>query len=364
LEDVVSAISQAILRAEQLTGVPVNRVILGVNGQHIVLQESRGAVAIARPEAEITLSDIERAVLAAKTIAIPANFDILHVLAKSFSVDGQQGIKDPQGMTGVRLEVDATIIETLASHVKNLTKAAARANVVVDGLVYGPLATASAVLSKRQKDLGVCLITLGAATTSIIVFEEGNVLSTAALPFGGDHMTNDIAIGLRISIDAAAKIKHALGTALPDTVDRKEQFSVRDYGVESDEVVKRRFVAEIIGARLEEVFEHVDKHLASIDRSGMLPVGAVIVGDVARLEGVVDVAKRVLRLPCTLGQLTDMDTVVDEGNDPGFLPVVGLCSWGHAELFSRAGGGGIRDIFKGSGDIVKSLRGLFKTFLP
>ena len=258
MEDAVSAISRALERAERMTGVQINSAWVALSGQNSAIQASRGAIAVARPEGEISEDDVERVVEAAKTVAIPANYEILHVIPKSFSVDGQRGIKDPVGMSGIRLEVDSMIVEALSSHVKNLTKSIYRTGLDIDEVVFGPLATAEAILTQRQKELGVCMVNIGAATTSLAVFEEGDLLHTAVLPLGGDHVTNDIAIGLRTSIDIAERVKMAYGHAVPDVIDRKQTISLAEFGVEAAEELKRRFIAEIIEARMEELFELVD----------------------------------------------------------------------------------------------------------
>lgn len=328
MEDAVSAISKALEKAERMTGIAVNNAWVAIAGQSIVVQESRGVIGISRPQGEIEEDDIERAMEAARTVATPSNYDILHVIPKSFTVDGQRGVKDPVGMNGIRLEVDAVIIEALSSHIKNLTKSVYRTGLDIDDLVYSPLGTAEAVLTQRQRELGVCVANIGSATTSLAIFEEGDLLHTAVIPMGGDHVTNDIAIGLRTSIEVAEKVKMTYGHAIPDAVDRKQQFALRDFGAETDEVIKCRFVAEIIEARMEEIFEAIDAELRKIDRSGMLPVGVLFTGGAMKLEGGVEVAKRILRLPCAIGSPIGMTSVIDEAHDPAFATAIGLAVWG------------------------------------
>jgi cell division protein FtsA len=214
MEDAVTAISKALEKAERMTGIALNSAWVAIAGQSILVQESRGVIGVSRPQGEIAEDDVERAMEAARTVATPSNYDILHVIPKSFTVDGQRGVKDPVGMNGIRLEVDAVIIEALSSHIKNLTKSVYRTGLDIDDLVYAPLGTAEAVLSQRQRDLGVCVVNMGSATTSLAIFEEGDLLHTAVLPVGGDHVTNDIAIGLRTSIDIAEKVRSTASTNL------------------------------------------------------------------------------------------------------------------------------------------------------
>ncbi|MDP2631870.1 MAG: cell division protein FtsA [Candidatus Uhrbacteria bacterium] len=328
MEDAVSSISKALESAERMTGLALNKAWVSIAGHNILVQDSRGVVGVARQDGEIKSDDVERAIEAARTVATPSNYEILHVIPKSFTVDGQRGIKDPVGMNGIRLEVDAVIIQTLSSQIKNLTKSVYRTGLDIEDLVFAPLATAEAVLTQRQKELGVCVLDIGATTTTMAVFEEGDMLHTAVLPVGGDHFTNDIAIGLRTSLEVAEAVKLKMGHAVPDEVDRKDQFSIKDFGSTEDEVIKSKFISEIIEARAEEIFEVVDDELRKIDRSGMLPVGVVLAGGTVKLGGIVDVAKRVLRLPVSIGAIQGVSSVIDEVRDPAFSTAVGLCIWG------------------------------------
>src|SRR3989339_1293287 len=214
IEDAVSAISACIEKAERMVGSPINSAWVGISGSHITSQESKGVVAVARSDGEITESDVDRAVEAARTVATPPNYEILHVIPRSFTVDGQSGIKDPVGMNGVRVEVDTQIIQGLTSQIKNLTKAVYRTGIEIEDLVFSILATAEAVATDKQKDLGVAVVNLGGATTSVVIFEEGDILDTAVLPIGSEHISADLAIGLRTSIDAADRLKLEYGSAV------------------------------------------------------------------------------------------------------------------------------------------------------
>ena len=362
MEDAVSSVSKALERAERMTGVPVNHAWVSIAGHNILVQESRGVIGVSRPDGEIKEEDVERAIEAARTVATPSNYEILHVIPKSFTVDGQRGIKDPVGMNGIRLEVDALIIQTLTSQIKNLTKSVYRTGLEIDDLVFSPLATAEAVLTQRQKELGVCVVDIGATTTTIAVYEEGDLLHTAVLPVGGDHITNDIAIGLRTSLEVAERVKIEIGNALPDAVNKKDQYMLSDFGSSEEDPFKSRFISEIIEARAEEIFETVDDELRKIDRSGMLPVGAVLTGGTMKLAGMIDVAKRVLRLPATIGVASHVSSVVDEVHDPSYATAVGLALWGYT----------IRSVskkrfsidFKGFGKMSDQVRKWLKALVP
>ncbi len=362
MEDAVSSISKALERAERMTGHAINNAWVSIAGHQILVQESKGVIGVARPDGEIQVEDVERSIEAARTVATPSNYEILHVLPKSFTVDGQRGIKDPVGMNGIRLEVDAVIIQSISSQIKNLTKSIYRTGLDIDDLVFAPLATAESVLTQRQKELGVCVVDIGATSTSIVVFEEGDILHTAILPVGGDHITNDIAIALRTSLDVAERVKHEIGYAIADDVPKKEAASLAEFGSAEQDEFKKRFVAEVIQARTEEIFEAVDDELRKIDRSGMLPVGVILTGGSMKLPGMSDIAKKVLRLPASIGVPTGVSSVVDEVHDVGFACAIGLALWGHSIRSSVKRRFNFN--FDNFGDITEKAMKLFKKLIP
>src|SRR3989344_4994117 len=301
LEEAVSSVSRALEQAERVTGVPLSGAWVGISGSHIIPQESRGVIGVARGDGEIKDEDVERAIEAARTVATPTNYEIIHVIPKSFIVDGQRGIKDPVGMNGIRLEVDALIIEGLTSQIRTLTKCVYRTGLDIEDLVFSILATAEAAVTDRQRELGVCVINIGASPTSLALFEEGDGRHTAVLPVGGDHVTSDIAIGLRTSIEVAEQVKLRYGTCVSDHVNKKEEIDLSDLGAPEAEIVSRRFVAEIAEARVQELYEMVDRELSKADRSGMLPSGVVLTGGACKLPGMLEMAKAGLRLPASIG---------------------------------------------------------------
>lgn len=328
IDDAVSAISATLETVERMTGIPTEHAYVGIGGTHIASTESHGVIAVSRSDGEIREDDVDRVVEAAQAVAAPPNYEILHVIPRTFSVDNQRGIKDPVGMTGMRLEVDAQIIQGLSGQVKNLTKAVFRTGLSIDDLVLGSLAAAESALTKRQKELGVALVNLGGSTTSVVVFEEGDVLHVKVLPVGAGHITNDIAIGLRTSIDVAEQVKLGIGTAVPGSVGKHENVSLAEFQGGEDASVSRKHVAEIVEARLEEIFKMVDRELQSIDRSGLLPAGIVVTGGGAKLDGVLDLAKNVFRLPASIGVPQGIMTAIDKVNDPTFTTALGLVAWG------------------------------------
>lgn len=361
VESAVGALSRALDKAERIAGVPIEHAYVSINGSHIMSQNSRGVIAVSRADGEITSDDVARVINAAQAISMPSNREILHVLPQNFIVDGQEHIHDPVGMTGVRLEVETHIIEGSAPFIKNITKAVNQAGVHVEDFVFSPLAAAQAILDKRQRELGVVLVDLGAGTTSLVVYEEGTLLHTAVLPLGASHITNDIAIGLRTSIDVAENVKREYGTALADEVKDNENIVIESEAENGEETISRKEVATIIRARLEEIFAFVDRELKTVSRSGLLPAGVIFSGGGAHLPGVVEVAKKRLRLPARIGHARELLGVGDDMNDPASAVVLGLVLW----AFDQASGAKRSSMsMPNFGSTVSRLRGWFKTFMP
>jgi cell division protein FtsA len=331
VEETVRATSEAVKNAERTSGIPIGRAIVSIGGNHIKYQESQGVVAIGKADGEITGDDIMRSLTAAETISLPSNTEIIHVIPKNFAVDEQKGIKDPIGMNGIRLEVNAMLILGSTPVIKNLSKCIYQAGVEVEDMVFSALAASKAALNKRQKELGAILIDIGGGTTSFAVYEEGDLVQVGVVPIGGGHITNDIAIGLRTSIDVAEKVKINYGSALPDEVGKKDQINLAEIDQNEEGEVSRHHVAEITEARLEEIFTLIDKELRKTNRSGMLPAGAILVGGGAKMPGVVDLAKKILRLPAQTGFPLDLGGIVDKVDEPGYVTATGLALWGIEE---------------------------------
>lgn len=362
IEECVSSISNGLEQIERLIGVPVEHAWVGISGSHIMSQESKGVVAVAKSDGEINGEDVERAVEAGKTISTPLNYEILHVLPRTFSVDGQTGIKDPVGMTGIRLEVNTLIIQGQATHIKNTTKAVYRTGIDIDDLVFSILASGELVVTSRQKDLGVVVIDIGGSTTSLIVYEEGDIIHTAVLPVGSEHITNDLAIGLRTSIDIAERVKIEYGHCAYNKISKKESVDLAELGGDLTEEVSKRYIAEIINARVEEILEKVDEELTKIERSGLLPAGAVFTGGGARLSGLIDCAKEYLRLPASLGYPIGIKGIGDKIGELSFTTAIGLVKWG-AQL-SRGGGRKFSSRLKSVDRVSKQVKGWFKSLIP
>lgn len=362
IEDAVSAISATLEKVERMTGIPVEQATVSLNGTHVTSMESHGIVAVAKADGEIKQNDVDRVIEAAQAVAAPPNYEILHVIPRSYTVDNQHGVKDPIGMSAMRLEVDAQIIEGQTGQIKNLQKAIYRTGVSINDLVLAVLASSLACATKRQKELGVAVLNLGGSTTSLMVFEEGDVLHTKILPVGAGHITNDIAIGLRVSIDVAEKIKLEFGSATPGDISKHDEVNLHDVGAE-EVTVSRRQIAEIIEARVEEIIKMVDRELQQIDRSGLLPAGVIVTGGGAKLPGLVEIGKRDFRLPVSIGFPQGYSSAIDKIQDPGFTTALGLASWG----VESGSGGGFFNKLPALGSVNETVEGMrrwFKSLLP
>lgn len=328
VEETINSIAASLEDSERMAGEPINHVFLGIGGNHIESINSKGVIAVSHAGNEISEEDVDRVLEAAQAVNIPSNRRILRIIPKSFTVDEQKGVKYPVGMTGIRLEVDAHIITGLIPSVKNIEKCVLQAGVDIDDIIPSCLASAEAVLSKRQKELGVVVVDIGCGGTSVSVFEEGTTLHTAMIPVGGENVTNDIAIGLRTSIDTAEKIKIEYGTCNPGDVNDREIIDLSLVSKIDTQKVSKKLMAEIIQARYHEMFILVKDELAKIHRDGMLPAGVVLTGAAVKMPGVIDLARETLNLPVQIGFPQNFDGVVDKIDDPAYSTAIGLILWG------------------------------------
>lgn len=329
LEDTISAISSSLEEAERMSGVAIERSFVSIGGDHIESTNSKGVIAVSGQDGEITAEDTERVVEASRAISQPTNREMLHVIPRLYAVDGQSGIKDPIGMTGIRLEVDAHVISASTPAIKNLTKCIYQAGLDVEELVYSGLASSYSMLTKKQKEIGVVLVDIGAGTTDVVVFEEGDILHSASLPFGSSSITNDVAIGLKTSIPTAEEIKIKHGTCQPDEVSEGERIDLSEVDKKEQQEASAKYLAEIIEARVSEILNLVKKELKSINRDGMLPSGVVLCGGGAKLKGLAELSKKTLRLPSTVGTpCIELSGLIDKINDPSYASAIGLILYG------------------------------------
>ena len=320
----VESIKKAIDDAELMAGVEIDSVHLGLSGPHMKGFNSRGVVAVAGKNREITREDVRRAIDAAKAVALPAGREILHVLPQDFVVDDQDGIGAPVGMTGARLEVNVHIITGNASSTQNMVACVNRAGVEVAGMVLGQLAASESVLTPDEKELGVALLDIGGGTADLAIFERGSLWHTAVISVGGDHFTNDIAVGLRMPIPEAEKLKRKCGCALSGMVDDDETIEVASVGGRRPRVMARRILSEILQPRAEEIFHLVWDEIRRAGYEKSLNSGIVLAGGSAILDGLPEIAEQIFDLPIRRGCPTGISGLADHVASPSFAAAVGL----------------------------------------
>ncbi len=329
IDEAISNITTSLEDAERMSGEPIHRVFVSFSGPSMETYNSKGVIAIGGSGSEIQEEDVDRVLDAAKAVSLPSNREILRIIPKSFSIDSQHGIKYPVGMTGIRLEVEAHIITGQTAAIKNLEKCLYETGVDTEEIVPSSLACSESVLDKKQKELGVILIEIGSGSTNIAVFEEGTVLYSSVIPVGGEHVTNDLAIGLRCAIDTAEKVKIEYGTCLPTDISDREEIDLSQISKTDAHTVSKKQVASIIEARYHEIFTMAREELVNIGRDGMLPAGAVLCGGSVKIPGVVDLARDSLQLPVQLGFPKNIEGIVDRVDDPSFATAIGLLHFGH-----------------------------------
>jgi cell division protein FtsA len=320
VDDVADAIVHAVTEAERISGVPIKHATINVNGSHVSGLNSEGVIAISAANREITTEDRLRVEEAATIVNLPPNREIIQFFAKNYSLDGQRNIKDPVGMHGVRLEVDAHIVTAASPNLRNLDMAMEKAEVEAAHHTVSGLAAAEAVLTRQQREAGTALVDIGAGTTNLIVFEDGEVQHIAVLPIGGQHITNDLAIGLKTDLDVAEKVKveHATLRAGAKKTSANVKIGNTTQSFAFDDVTM------VVEARVEELLEYIDKELQKIKRSRKLPGGIVLTGGTAKLPGIDEVAREKLQLPARIGKLQNIGGLVDTVEDQTFTTVVGL----------------------------------------
>ena len=363
VEETVSAISSSLEEAERMAGVPLQSAVVGISGPFIECEQSRGVIAVSRQDGEISEEDVIRVVEAAKAIPSRPNREVLHVIPISFIVDGTEVVKDPIGMTGIRLEVVANIISASSNAIKSLTRSVRQAGLEIADLVFSPLGTAKVLLSSRQMDIGVMLVDIGANTTSYAVFEEGELITCGVVPVGSTHITNDIAIGLRTNIDLAELIKLKYGYALADKIGEKEEIDLSKLDKNETERVNMKYIAEIIEARLNEIFLIIQDNLVKVNCNTSLPAGIVITGGGSKIEGVVELTKETMRLPAQIGKPgVEISGLIDKLSDPIYSTTIGLMIWGKERPTS--GGNALNIDLPGLNNIVSKFKSAFKHILP
>lgn len=367
IDSSVEAISQSIEKAERMAGVSISNAFVTINGSHIETLNSHGVVAVSPSEtADITREDVARVIEAAQAVSLPSTREIIHVIPRDFVVNSQEGIKDPVGMSGVRLEVETNVIHGSATAMKNIAKCVNKVAIDVDELVYNGLASAEAVLTDTEKELGTLLVDIGGGTTSIIAFLDGSPIHSVVLPIGGKLITSDLAIGLRSRLEDAEKIKIRLSNealiSKTDIHDDSEEFDVSEFDLDIERV-PRIMLYKIINARLEEIFRLIALEVTRAGLSGKLPAGVVITGGGASTAGVEKSAKVNLKMPVRIGVPKGVTGLIDEIKGPDSSAAVGAVLYG-VKLFR---GSNLLSFDNKNGSIRKGVSKIFgklKSLLP
>lgn len=385
IEEAVSSISESVEAAERMAGISVGKATVSVGGAHIASQNSKGVVAVAQPEGEITAVDVKRVVEAAQAVSLPSSREILHVIPRDFSVDSQSGIKDPLGMTGVRLEVDTQIVTGSTTAIRNLAKCVGEVGIDVESVVFSGLASSEAVLSDTEKELGVVLVDIGAGTTDVAVWVDGALSFSSVLPVGARNVTNDIAVGLRVSLESAEKIKLLLSQKARPKIALEEkptkagdELDLADLDLPEDinKISRKTLVEGIIKPRLLEIFTFVGLEIGKSGFGALTPSGVVITGGGAETVGILEACRSRLAMPCRLGlpfspaieSAVTVTGLTDELASPQFAAGVGLVIYAASEtrsLITPPKGLSISlPKFEAFAKMREKLPKLLKSFLP
>jgi len=321
------AISEAVDQAEQSSGYQIERAYVSVTGAHITSRNSTGVVGVSRRDHGIGPDDVDRVLEAAGAIILPQNQELIHILPRTYTVDGQEGVRDPLGMHGFRLEVEAHVVMGSSTALQNLRKCVQGAGIQISELVLSSLASGNSILTENEKDMGVVLVDIGEGTTDIAIFIQGAVWHTKSLALGGEYITNDIAIGLRLPSLAAEQVKLSHGYAVSNQVAEDERFTVSPYGEGSPVAIPRWKLAEIIQARSEEILESVQQEIKRSSYDGLLPAGLVLCGGTAQMPGMRELARAIFELPVQVGIPRGITGLTDKVSSPDAAVAVGLVKW-------------------------------------
>ncbi len=359
IDRTVQSIAASVEAAERLSGMSVNSAFVGISGSHIASQNSRGMVAVSGRRSDVSRDDTVRAIEAARAVSIPNTREILHVIPRGYVVDGQDGVRDPIGMSAVRLEVETHIVTAATTSVQNLSKCVQRAGVEIEELVLAPLATAEATLTNEDRELGVVLADIGGDTTDVAVFVDGSILQASTLPLGGKNVTNDLGLVLKCAPEVAETLKLKFGTALPLTVDPDEIVQVPQIGEDHPRGVTRRHLAEIVESRMQELFELIAREVDRAGATNRLQSGIVLTGGAALLSGTGPAARDQLNMSARVVAPSGVGGLTDQITSPAFAAASGLLlfgakNWSLADEHSNGSLVGIGG----------RVRGFFRTLLP
>ncbi len=328
LDETVKAIKMAVEEAELMSGVAVEKAFVGLAGGHIRSFNSRGVVAISGKEKNITKEDIKRVIDHAEAVSIPKEREIIHVLPQEFIVDDIGGIEDPTNLIGSRLEVNVHIVTAMITSLQNIVSSVNNAGIEVVDIILEQLASSEAILTKDEKELGVALIDIGGGTTNLALFERGSIWQSSVIPIGGDHFTNDIAVGLRASIPDAEKVKRKNGCALDSLIEEDEAIEIPTIGVNKPRIVSKKVLSGIIQPRTEEIFEIITDEIKRAGFENYLNAGSVLTGGGCIMDGMVEIAEQILDMPVRRGVPMNIGGLVDVVSSPAFSTGIGLVLYG------------------------------------
>lgn len=361
MEETVKNIKSAVQQAEAMAGLQVKRAYIAVNGLHIKTQVSRGVIAVSRADNEISQNDIDRVIQAASVVSMPANREIVHVIPRNFIVDGTEYVKNPLGMKGVRLEADVLLVDGLSPYLRNIAKCVNENNIEVAGLVYAPIAASLSALEKSQKEYGVVNIDFGGGTSTLTVFEEADLIHSAVIPIGSKHITNDLAIALRTSLNIAERVKLEYGsTSNIEDLRRKENIDLSQIIGEENFIIPKKQLVKVVDARISELLDIIESELKKVSKNGILPAGVVLSGGGSNLPGFALLVKERLRLPVKVAEPLGFNATNNIVGDPSFSVAVGLVLWG---IDKELGGQKQRLSFDNDGLFAK-ISDWLKNFLP
>jgi cell division protein FtsA len=362
VNEATEAITASVQKAERISGYEITSAYVGVGGRHVSAVNSRGVVGISRTARGISQFDIDRALDAARAIAIPHNKEIIHTIPRGYVVDDQEGVQDPIGMQGIRLETEVHIVTGASTSVSNLVKCVRAAGVEIDDLILQSLASGEAILKDSEREMGVVLADIGGGTTDIAIFIEGSIWHTVVLDVGGEHVTRDVAVGLRTPFNTAEELKIKYGHAIARSLATDELIEVSSFGNGARQSVSRLQLAEVIEARAEEILMLILREVKRSGYDGLLAAGLVMCGGSAELAGFKDLGQQILQLPVRMGKPHDLQGLTDVLESPAYATAVGLLLWGMRHTPSTEHEPS--RVVRLPGELWPRIRNWFRAFLP
>ena len=328
IDSAAQAIVDSVEKARAMSGYEIHRVVVGVTGEHVASLNSRGVIAITHANREITTDDVERVQDQSRVIVLPPDREIIHAIPRSYSIDGQNGIRYPVGMSGTRLEVETHIVTGAVTFLQNVAKCVHKAGLTIEATVLEPIATAEAVLLQDEKNLGVCIADIGGGTTDIAIFVDGDIYYSSAIPVGGNHVTHDISVGLRASFAESERVKREQAAATAEVMDPDTLFEVLSLGGDEPRLLPRSILAEIVEPRMHELFLMVRQEILKSGYYNMLPAGIVLSGGGSQLLGSAELCQEVTGMPTRLGSPRDIGGISDDLRSPVYATAIGLVQYG------------------------------------